>query len=207
MPPETFPEQTLNYLRPLNRTDILSDICIALGLDCNGSKSVLFRRIFREVGYREGWLTSIKTASAIDKQTVLQFVRWYPILTWPDYEKEYYVDFFDEMVETFGEDNVHGEVPIAHGSTLKIDFHIGHPQNGGVGVEFKLPANNNEIQRALGQMDQYLTRYGSNLIVVLIPHRLKSTEAVLFRETLDRKGIETVMKCQDFGLALERRAA
>ncbi len=121
---------------------------------------------------------------------VLQFVRWYPILTWSDYEKEYYDDFFDEMVEIFGEDNVHGEVPIAHGSTLKIDFHIGHPQNGGVGVEFKLPTNNNELQRALGQMDQYLTRYGSNLIVVLIPHLLKSTEAVLFRETLDRKGVE-----------------
>ncbi|MEW6683832.1 MAG: zinc ribbon domain-containing protein [Nitrospirota bacterium] len=207
MSPETFPEQTVNYLRLLNRTDILSDICVALGLDSDGSKSTLFRRIYREVGYREGWFTPIKDRSAIDKLTVLQFVRWYPIIRWSDYERDYYDDFADEMIEVFGEDNVHEQVPVAHGSILKIDFHIGHPQNGGVGVEFKLPANNNELQRALGQIDQYLSRYGSNIILVLIPHRLRSTEGVLFKETLRRKGIETVMKTPDFSSIAAQRAA
>jgi hypothetical protein len=44
---------------------------------------------------------------------------------------------------------------VAHGSTLKIDFHVGDPQADGVGIEVKVPKNNADVQRTLGQLDQY----------------------------------------------------
>jgi hypothetical protein len=195
MSPQMFVEENINHLRMLNRADIFADICQELGLDREGSKNDLFRRICRGIRYREGWAGSIsKSHPEINKQTVSQFVTWYPILRWSDYEKDYYDDFVNEMIEVFGEDNVHEQFPIAHGNTLRIDFHIGHPQNGGVGVEFKLPTNKGEIDRARGQLDDYLSRYGSNLIVVLIPHLLEPKLVIPFREDLHRKGIETVVK-------------
>ncbi len=194
MSPETFPGQTINYLSQYS-ADFLADICQALGLDDRGGKNDLFRRIYREVGYREGWLSHVaREAPVITKETVLPFIHWYPILKNYDYEKDYYEDFHSEMLEVFGEANIHEQLPIAHGSTLKIDFHIGHPQQGGVGVEFKMPTSNSEIQRALGQMDQYLTRYGSELVIVLIPDFLQKAQETLFLDELTRKGITTVMK-------------
>lgn len=203
-----FPEQTLNHLRVLNRVEILVDLCRELGLSDQGSKSVLFRRIYREVGYCEGWLTPIDVRSPVfETATVLPFVQWYPILSWPDYEREYYDDFHDEMVDVFGTEYVHDQVVVAHGNALKIDFHIGPVQEDGVGVEFKLPANNPEVQRAGGQIDQYLRRYRANLIVVLIPHLLKSTDVSLLRESLRGKSVELVIKSDRNVPLVDRQAA
>lgn len=195
MSPETFAPKTISYLSPYD-TENLAEICEDLGLDSEGGKNSLFRRIYREVGYKEGWLPPISKETAISKQTVLPFVKWYPILKSYEYEKDYYPDFCDEMSEVFGDDNVHEEHAVAHGTTLKIDFHIGHPQSGGVGIEFKLPTSNSELQRALGQMDQYVSRYGPNLIIVLIPlpDFLKKAQETLFLDELKRKGIEAVVK-------------
>lgn len=193
--PVEFHLATLRYLQDFSRSDILAHVCETLGLDNTGTKDALFRRIYREVGYNEGWLPRIsKDAPVSNKQIVLPFVKWYPILKNKNYERDYYEEFFDEMSEIFGEDQVHKEYPIAHGSTLKIDFHIGHPHSGGVGVEFKMPTNNSEIQKALGQMDQYLRCYGSNLIVVLIPDFIDKKAEMGIVEELRKKGIETVTK-------------
>jgi hypothetical protein len=194
MPRETFPRQTLSYLSPYT-ADHLAEIGESLGLQTDGAKDDLFRRIYREVGYREGWLERVPAAvESFDKQLVLPFVTWYPIQRRGEYESDYYDAFEDEMVELLGEECVHPEYPVAHGSTLKIDFHIGRPQQPGVGVEFKRPTGNSELQRALGQMDQYLAAYGSNLIVVLIPDALTKAQETLFVDALRGKGIATVVK-------------
>lgn len=190
---EDFPEQTIFYLNPYNAAT-LSEICQDLGIDSDGPKNILIRRIYREIGYRESWLPTISDATPITKQTVIPFVKWYPILKSYNYEKDYYQDFMDEMLEIFGPDNVHEQLPVAHGTTLKIDFHIGHPQKGGTGVEFKVPKSNSELQRALGQMDQYASRYGSELIVVLIPDFLANAQVQQFLDELRSKRIDTVVK-------------
>ena len=194
MTPETFPLQTIRYLSRYTG-DQLDALCQGLGLDGDGSKNTLFRRIYREVGCREGWLRpNAKAEQIISKQTVLPFVQWYPIMKNYEYEKDYYKDFHEEMSEAFGLHNVHSQLAIAYGNTLKIDFHIGHPQQGGVGVEFKMPTNNSELQRALGQMDQYGSRYKTELIVVIIPDFLSPAQVELFVGELGRKNITAVVK-------------
>lgn len=122
------------------------------------------------------------------------FVQWYPILKKRPYEKDYYGEFLDEMTDVFGTEAVHKQQAVANGNSLKIDFHIGHPQRAGVGVEFKMPKNNGEIQKALGQMDQYKARYGSDLIVVLLPNVLDEAKMTSFVEPLTRKQIAVVVK-------------
>lgn len=194
MSPETFVAETLRYLRDYS-TDLLIEICRTLRLNIEGSNPVLTRRIYREIGIREGWLHPLsKEISVLNKEVVLPFVNWYPILKNGKYEKDYYTDFYDEMVELFGRNNVHKQLPIAHGNTLRIDFHLGHPQQGGVGIEFKMPTNNSEIQRALGQIDQYVHRYSSELIIVLIPDFIDTKQAIQFKEELHRKGVDVVVK-------------
>lgn len=195
MPPETFPGQTLNYLRCLSSGDGLFPIAESLGLNSAGSKDVLFRRIYREVGFQEGWLPRVVNESAaLTMEAILPFVQWYPILKNRAYEKDYYEDFHAEMAEVFGKDKVHEQYAIAHGKTLKIDFHIGHPQQCGVGIEFKMPNSQGDIQRAHGQLEDYQTRYGRNLIVVLLPNFMTETEIGMFTDTVRSKGVATVVK-------------
>lgn len=187
-----FPKQTLYYLQDF--AEVLPDFCSRLGLEETGTKDILKRRIYREVGYQEAWLPRHPKGVEISMSIVLPFVQWYPILKNRDYEKDYYKDFFDEMAEVFGEENVHEQVVVAHGQPLKIDFHIGHPTNGGVGVEFKMPLNNSDVQKALGQVEMYQRRYGAEMIVVLIPDLIDRKLALPFIEDLNRKGIVTVEK-------------
>ena len=194
MPRETFPRQTLNYLEPYT-TDRLAEICEALGVTEEGNKDDLWRRIYREVGYREGWLRRLpNTIESFDKGLILPFVEWYPVRRRGEYERDYTEPFDSEMLDLVGDECVHPEYPVAHGSTLKIDFHIGRPQQPGVGVEFKRPTSNSDLQRAQGQMDQYLAAYGSNLIVVLLPDALNRAQESLFTDALKAKGITTVVK-------------
>ena len=98
------------------------------------------------------------------------------------------------MDEAFGEDNVHEQLAIAFGNTLRIDFHIGPPQGDGVSVEFKMPLNNSELQRALGQLDQYKNRYGERLLMVLVPDFLDRAQQALFIDCARGKGIGVVLK-------------
>jgi hypothetical protein len=195
MPPETFPSQTISYLRQLSSGDGLFLIAESLGLNCEGPKDMLLRRIYREVGFQEGWLPRVVNgAAALTKEAVLPFVQWYPILKHREYEKDYYEDFHTEMAEVFGKEKVQDQYPIAHGKTLKIDFHIGPPLQSGLGVEFKMPNSQSDIQRAFGQLDEYLTSYGQNLVVVLLPNFMSETEVGMFTNTLRGKGVETIVK-------------
>ena len=195
MPPETFPHQTMDYLDLLSDGDGLFLIAENLGLNQEGSKDVLFRRIYREVGLQEGWLPRVAHGVlALTKETVLPFVQWYPIIKTKEYEKDYYEGFYDEMAEVFGKEKVHEQYAIAHGKTLKIDFHVGYPLQSGVGIEFKMPNGQGDIQRAFGQLDDYLTSYGPNLIMVLLPNFMTETEVVMFTDTLRGKGVDTIVK-------------
>lgn len=193
-PTEQFPFKTIFHLDSLAANE-LAELCASLRLDTDGPKAALVRRLYREVGYREGWLLpKPQEVRTITKEIVLPFVQWYPLLKVGQYEKDYYQDFYDEMSDLFGPLNVHEQLAIAHGNILKIDFHLGHPQQGGVGIEFKMPTSNGEIQRALGQLDQYVNRYGKELIIVLLPAFLKEAQLQLFLDELERKDVAVVVK-------------
>ncbi len=195
MPPEEFPLQAMNNLQWLSSRDGLFLIAESLGVNCEGAKDVLLRRIYRQIGYEEGWLPRVVNGDcSFIKETILPFVQWYPILKNKNYERDYYQEFCDEMAEIFGKDKVHEQYVVAHGKALKIDFHLGHPQETGVGIEFKMPTSQGDIHRAFGQLDDYLTRYGRNLIVVLFTNFTSQTEIAMFLETLKTKGIDTVIK-------------
>lgn len=183
MPAEAFPEQTMSYL-DLFPSGHLADICSALGLPDDGTKDSCYRRIMREVRYREGWSARPdRTADSIcTTESVRTHVEWYPIKRRGQYESDFYPAFAEEMDEVFGQDNVHEQLAIAYGNTLKIDFHIGPPQGDGVGVEFKMPTTNSELQRALGQLDQYKSRYGDRLLMVLLPDFLDRAQQALFTD-------------------------
>ena len=200
MRPESFPQQTIYYLDVFS-SEHLGDICEVLGIDEGGGKDAKWRRIMREVGFREGWLPQLarsptQPCSALNIELVRPFIEWHLIVKRGRYEKDFYPGFFDELEEIFGAQHVHEQLAIAHGTTLKIDFHIGHPQREGegVGVEFKMPANNSDIQRALGQMGQYKIRYGERLLVVLFRDYLDNAQVELFIDQLAKNGIAVIPK-------------
>jgi hypothetical protein len=111
---ETFPRQTIFYLSQYT-APILAEICQELGVDSQGSKEALFKRIYREVGWREGWLQAVpEDLRLIIKETFL------PILKSFEYEKDYYVDFSLELSSLLGEDHVHVHWEPAHGRALIV---------------------------------------------------------------------------------------
>jgi hypothetical protein len=193
MPAAEFPEQTVEYLRPYS-SDHLADLCNVLGVSNEGSKDALYRRILREVHYREGWLPRVEPASGTPgAELVMRFLAWFPIMKGGSYEKEYYPVIHDELTDVFG-DIVYEQVAIAHGTVLKIDFHVGEPQGDGVGIEVKMPTSNSELQRALGQIDQYLRRYGNELVMFVLQDFLKPDGIHLFQQELKRKGVKAVFR-------------
>jgi hypothetical protein len=195
MPADKFPEQTRQYLARYS-SEHLAEICEELGLSNDGTKDALYRRIMREVGYREDWLKRYDsgTKSALDMEIVRPFINWYPITKRGQYEKDFNPGFFEEMEEIFGEDSVHEQYAVAHGNSLRINFHLGHPQEHGVGVEFKLPTSNSELQRGIGQLGQYKKRYENSLILVLLPDFIDKAQALLFMDACRDAGVSVVLK-------------
>lgn len=196
MPAADFPQQTIHYLEQYSSSNHLIGICEALGLDPEGSRDTLWRRIMREVAFREGWLPrpTALTETAFTGAFVRPFVDWHLVTKRGQYEKDCYPGFLADMEDAFGKEYVYEQLPVASGTTLRIDFHLGHPQRGGVGVEFKMPRNNAELQRALGQIDQYQDRYGANLLVVLFPDFLDKAQLALFAERLGDRTIPVIVK-------------
>ena len=118
------------------------------------------------------------------------FIEMYPILKRGQYEQDLYGPFQDEMIEIFGVNHVHPQLAIAYGTTLKIDFHIGLASGAGVGIELKMPNSNSELQRAIGQIDQYRDKYGNNLVMVLLADFMKEAEKQLFLNAAKARGVE-----------------
>ncbi len=193
MPPEGFPAQTEGYLKPFT-SDALADLCEVLGVSDDGNRDARYRRIMREVRFREGWFTRPTGTLEWTVGLVKPFIELYPIQKRGQYERDFYDAFHDEMAEIFGPANVHPELAIAYGNTLRIDFHIGAASDKGVGVEWKMPTSNSELQKAIGQLDQYRERYGPNLIVVLLADFISEAQRQLFRSATTSRGIEVIQK-------------
>jgi len=98
----------------------------------------------------------------------------------------------DDMIDVFGDQYVHAQLPIAMG--LKIDFHLGHPQSKGVGIEFKMPASTADTQRAIGQIQQYKAVYGDQLLLVLLPDKLDKAKETFFAEQVASQGVRVLVK-------------
>jgi hypothetical protein len=177
-----FPDQTMVYLDFLS-SEGLADLCETLGLETFGNKGTRYRRVMREVGCREGWLprTSALTAAFFALDRVVPFVRWHRILKNGASERAFYAAFTEDMVEVFGEDYVHPQLRIQSG--LKIDFHLGHPEGNGVGVEFKMPSTVSEIHRATGQVQQYKSVY-----------KLDKAKEMLFVSQMQAQGVRVLVK-------------
>lgn len=188
-----FPDQTMVYLDFLS-AEALADLCETLCLEAFGNKGTRYRRVMREIGYREGWLPrpSVLTAALFTLDRVVPFVRWHRILKNGASERSFYPAFEEDMVEVFGEDYVHPQLTIRSG--LKIDFHLGHPQGNGVGVEFKMPSTVSEIHRATGQIQQYRSFYGDQLLVVLLPDKLDKAKEILFMDQMRAQGVRVLVK-------------
>jgi hypothetical protein len=139
MPAADFPEQTRAYLA-LYAVDDLADLCERLGLSADGTRDALTRRIFREIHHREGWIARLDPAAlaTLTAAQVMPFLGWMPLNIRADLERDFYPVLADELTEVF-DGAVFEQLPVAHGSTLKIDFHVGDPQGHGVGIEVKMP--------------------------------------------------------------------
>jgi hypothetical protein len=193
MPAEGFPRQTRYYLDAL-RVEDLAALCETLGLRDDGTRECLYRRLLREVGQREQWLPKLPTETMLVPEDLALFVDWYPIVQRGKYEKDFYRALDEELREVCGHAEVHEQLPIAHGTTLKVDYHVGHPQGRGIGIEVKMPTNNGDVQRCLGQIDQYLHRYGSDFILLLLPDFMNAASLTFMIDQLRLKDVRCVIK-------------
>ena len=192
MPVEAFPQQTRWYLDDLSSEGI-TVVCQAIGLHTGGTRDSKYRRILREVAYREGWMQR-PVPGEITRGSVFQHLVWYPITKRGQYEKDYYSACVEELKEAFGTEHVYEQLPMSYGSTLRIDVHVGHPQEKGIGIDFKLPSTNADVQRAIGQLDQYKSKYGDDLIIVLLDHDLGAAGRTLFLDAMRSRAVAVVEK-------------
>ena len=109
---ESFPRQTIYYLNKYPE-DILAEICQELGADGTGPKDVLLKRIYREVGIREGWLQPMS-----DDTRLLFQETFLPILSGFDYKKDYFLSLWDELSDLLRKEPAHLQAPKAFGSAV-----------------------------------------------------------------------------------------
>ena len=56
----------------------------------------------------------------------------------------------------------------------------------------KMPTSNSELQRAIGQIDQYRDRYGSNLVLILLADFLNEAQKQLFLSAAKSRSVEVL---------------
>jgi hypothetical protein len=114
LPAETFPRQTIFYLSHYD-PDILSEICQELGVPSSGSAESMVKRIYREVGSREGWLCPLpENARLIIQDTFFPLLKNFGVL------KDYTADVEDDFSELLGEENAPVRGPLAYGRALIV---------------------------------------------------------------------------------------
>jgi hypothetical protein len=178
---------------------VLEAICDALGYPGGGTKSKLLRRLHLIMALREGIVPTQPHAGTFPTpQELYPFLDWYTVyqLKSNARERDLYPDFFEAMCMVYGDELVHEQVAIAHGSSLKIDFHIGSTAIGqpGIGIEFKMPASNSDVQKSIGQLGQYQTRYGQSLTLVLFEDFIETKHLHPFFHELHTRGIAYLVK-------------
>jgi hypothetical protein len=176
----------------------IASVCEAFEIptEC-ATKPVLVRRLHHFIAVQEGLIPNpAHTGQYPTVEDVYRAVDWYPHYKSKDYESQLYDDFFSTMTYIFNDELVHEQVVVARGAALKIDFHIGSavPGQGGVGVEFKMPASNSDVQKAMGQLGQYQSVYGQSLLVVVFPDFLQPKHLQPFFHDLASRGIAYIVK-------------
>jgi hypothetical protein len=79
---ESLHRQTIFYLNDYSR-EVLGEICQELGLKTEGSQGGLFKRVYCEVGLREGWLWPIpQDTQCILKQMFLSVIEGFDMDLW-----------------------------------------------------------------------------------------------------------------------------
>lgn len=107
VPSETPPRQTIFYLSQYGM-DILSEICQELGLPSEGSKETLCKRIYGEVGLRDGWLLP-DDARLLTKMFLSMLERF-------GYENDVSLNRGEDVSDLLGEEKP--QHPLAHESAL-----------------------------------------------------------------------------------------
>ena len=186
-----FSSQTLAYLRQHGTLADVRRVCLELGFPIQGTRQALIRRALRCIHRFERWLPPGDVLSACAVRAVASA---YPIQV-TGFEAAYCDEFEDEANEVWP-GRVHRSYPVANGTSLRIDFHIGTPGADGVGVEFKVPRSNSEIQRAKGQIDQYLAAYpnGRLVLVVIDDGYLSKATLALFERDARSRGVHVVLR-------------
>jgi hypothetical protein len=186
-----FPDATLEHLRMLRSADDVAAVCDELGLGDYGSRADLVRRILRTVRVAEGWMP-VLAAPTLD--AVRLAATFYPLMTHGN-ERDVCNEFEKEASEMWPS-LVHPQYAVAHGTVLRIDFHIGIAGKPGIGVEFKVPRSNADLQRAKGQLDQYLVAYPDRrlLLVVVDDQSLPVATMQTFEADMRARGASIVIK-------------
>lgn len=111
---ETAPRQTIFYLTQYD-SDILSEICQELSLPVEGSREALFKRIYRGVGIREGWLRpSPDELCRLFQDALFAVLRHFGGLT------AYPVDSSKHLFTRFGEEHGYPYAPLAYGRAFIV---------------------------------------------------------------------------------------
>src|SRR3990172_7714293 len=126
LPTSRVIEQVIPALRE-NEVGWTEDLCKEFGLSIDGVKTLLVRRVHRYIATREGQLppplprrhaavpSHMPHAQSPTIGEVYPVVAWYPVYQNRTYEKDHYAEFRETMVDVFGEDQVHEQMPVAHG--------------------------------------------------------------------------------------------
>jgi len=186
-----FSNQTLAYLKQHGALADARRVCAALGLPTHGTRRALVHRALRCIHRLERRLPPVGVLSACAVRAVASA---YPILA--RRTEAAYCDEFEEEANEIWPARVHRHYPITNGTALRIDFHIGAAGTDGIGVEFKVPRKNSDIQRAKGQLDQYLAAYpaGRLVVVVIDDGHLSEAALSLFERDARSRGVHVVRK-------------
>ena len=105
---ESLHRQTIFYLSDYSG-EVLVEICHELGLTTEGSQAALFKRVYCEVGLREGWLWRIpQDTQCILKQMFLSVIEGFDM------------DHWNRLWELLQEEDQHLTTPLAFGRAFIV---------------------------------------------------------------------------------------
>jgi hypothetical protein len=105
---ESLHRQTIFYVNDYSR-EVLVEICQELGLKTEGSQDALLKRVYCEVGLREGWLWPIpQETQCILRQMFLSVIEGFDLDRW------------NRLWELIQEEQHHRSVPLAFGRAFIV---------------------------------------------------------------------------------------
>lgn len=113
LPAEPLSRQTIFYLSQYDHS-ILAELCEELGLSCDGPRETLLRRIYCEIGRREGWLASPADQGWVLLQDCL------PLMKTLNSEIGYETEQLDDIAELLGTSELDRRCSPAYGSAFIV---------------------------------------------------------------------------------------